>query len=129
MSTDASRPILIDGGRLIDPTQAIDRVARLLIVEGVVAAKDPSDGDLPDDCPRIDADGKIIAPGLIDLGAELREPGNEEDETIESACQRRWPVGSPRCFVAPALILASIRPEPLNLFAKRLPKRGELAFT
>ena len=46
---------------------------------------DPSDGDLPADCHRIDASGRIVAPGLIDLGAELREPGNEEDETIESA--------------------------------------------
>jgi dihydroorotase len=35
----------------------------------------------------IDASGTIVAPGLVDLGAELREPGNEEDETIESASQ------------------------------------------
>ncbi len=77
--------LLITGGRLVDPSQSIDRVVRLLIVDGKIAAKDPSDGDLPSDCQLLDASRKIVAPGLIDLGAELREPGNEEDETIQSA--------------------------------------------
>jgi dihydroorotase len=86
MSSELRRPIVINGGRLVDPLQAIDRVTRLLIVDGKIAAKDPSDDDLPDDCQTIDAGGQIIAPGLVDLGAELREPGNEEDETIQSAC-------------------------------------------
>ena len=40
--------------------------------------------DLPGDCQRIDASGRIVAPGLVDLGVELREPGCEEDETIET---------------------------------------------
>ena len=77
--------MLITDGRVIDPTQGIDRVMRLLIVDGKVAAKDPSDGDLPTDYQLIDARGQIIAPGLVDLGVEMREPGNEEDETIDSA--------------------------------------------
>jgi dihydroorotase len=85
MSRKVPPPILIDRGRVIDPTQGIDRVMRLLISGGKIAAKDPSDGDLPADCQRIDAAGKIVAPGLVDLGAELREPGFEEDETIETA--------------------------------------------
>ncbi len=76
--------IIIENGRLIDPSQGIDRVARLLIFEGKVAAIDPSDGDVPAHCPSIDARGCIVAPGLVDLGAEFREPGNEEDETIQS---------------------------------------------
>jgi dihydroorotase len=77
--------LLIENGRLIDPSQSIDRDARLLIRGGVVAAIDPSDGDLPADCHRLDAGGKIVAPGLVDLGVEMREPGNEQDETIQSA--------------------------------------------
>jgi dihydroorotase len=79
------QPLLIEGGRFVDPSQGIDRVTRLLIVDGKVAAKDPSNGDLPTDLQTINAVGKIVAPGLVDLGAELREPGNEEDETIQSA--------------------------------------------
>ena len=81
---EAKQSWLIEHGRIVDPRQGIDRVGRLLIVDGVVAAMDPGDGDLPADCTRIDARGCIVAPGLVDLAAELGEPGREEDETIES---------------------------------------------
>ncbi len=77
--------LLIKNGRVVDPSQGIDRPARLLINDGRVAAIDPSDGDIPVDASHLDAAGKIVTPGLVDLGAELREPGNEEDETIQSA--------------------------------------------
>ncbi|GAA4466814.1 dihydroorotase [Novipirellula rosea] len=76
--------LLIENGRLIDPSQGVDRQARLLIRGGLVAAIDPSDAEIPADCQRVDASGCIVAPGLVDLGVELREPGNEEDETIQS---------------------------------------------
>jgi dihydroorotase len=79
--------LLIERGRVVDPSQRVDREARLLLIDGLIAAIDPSDGDLPAGCQTLDASGAIIAPGLVDLGAELREPGNEEDETIESASQ------------------------------------------
>ena len=75
---------LIERGRLLCPRQGIDRVARLLLHHGRVAAIDPSDGDLPADVQRVDASGQIVAPGLVDLGCELGEPGGEEDETIDS---------------------------------------------
>ena len=84
MVDPSNNKMLIHGGRLIDPAQDIDRDARLLIVDGRIAAIDPSDGDVPDGCPQLDATGKIVAPGLVDLGAELREPGYESDETIQS---------------------------------------------
>ena len=85
MNQPTQLPLLIEGGRLVDPSQGLDRIVRLLIVDGKVAAKDPADGDLPTDLRTINAAGKIVAPGLIDLGSELREPGNEEDETIHTA--------------------------------------------
>jgi dihydroorotase len=77
-------PLLIEHGRVVDPSQRLDRHARLLLCGGRVAAIDPSDGDLPAGCQRIDASGRMVVPGLIDLGAELRQPGHEEDETIQS---------------------------------------------
>ncbi|WP_442507219.1 dihydroorotase [Novipirellula sp. SH528] len=76
--------LLIENGRLIDPSQGVDRQASLLIRGGLVAAIDPSISQIPAGCQRIDATGCIVAPGLVDLGVELREPGNEEDETIQS---------------------------------------------
>jgi dihydroorotase len=74
--------LLIEHGRIVDPAQAIDRVGRLLIVDGEIAAIDPTEESIPQDVRRIDAGGKIVAPGLVDLATELREPGREEDETI-----------------------------------------------
>ena len=73
--------ILIQNGRVVDPSQGMDRVTNLLVEDGRIAAYDAS----PDGCQRvIDAGGKIVAPGFIDLNAQLREPGCEEDETIET---------------------------------------------
>jgi dihydroorotase len=71
--------LLIHNGRLIDPSQGIDRVTSLLIEDGRVAAYDvsPNGQDVV-----LDAAGKIVSPGLIDMHVHLREPGREEDETI-----------------------------------------------
>ncbi len=77
---------LIENARIIDPAQAWDRVGRLLIHQGKVAALDPLDGDLPENLTRINGTNRIVAPGFIDVGAELGEPGREEDETIASGC-------------------------------------------
>jgi dihydroorotase len=68
------------GGRVLDPAQGLDRVADLWLVDGRVAGV----GDLPHLRPDrdLDAAGKIVCPGLIDLHVHLREPGREEDETI-----------------------------------------------
>jgi len=73
--------ILIQNGRVIDPSQKMDRVTNLLIEDGRIAAYDVASAD---DCEFIDASGKIVAPGLIDIHVHLRDPGREEDETIET---------------------------------------------
>ncbi|MFM9068342.1 MAG: dihydroorotase, partial [Planctomycetota bacterium] len=73
--------LIIRHGRVIDPSQGIDRVTNLLIAGGRIAGFDVE----PSPAERtIDATGMIVAPGLIDLLTELREPGLEEDETIET---------------------------------------------
>ncbi len=73
--------LLIQNGRVIDPSQGLDRVTNLLIEDGRIAGYDVS----PNGQDRIiDAAGKIVSPGLIDMHVHLREPGREEDETIET---------------------------------------------
>ncbi|HND55301.1 MAG TPA: dihydroorotase, partial [Pirellulaceae bacterium] len=72
--------LLIRRGRVIDPSQSFDRRTDLLLVDGRVAAYDAVDAE----AEVIDADGCLVVPGLIDMAVELREPGCEEDETIES---------------------------------------------
>ncbi|MCU0959651.1 MAG: dihydroorotase [Pirellulaceae bacterium] len=73
--------LLIKNGRLIDPSQQLDRVANLLIEGHRIAGVDVPDQSADE---VLDAAGQIVAPGLVDIHTELREPGLEEDETIES---------------------------------------------
>jgi dihydroorotase len=77
--------LLVRGGRVIDPSQGIDRVDDVLVRDGFVVAVGHA-GTQPvgrvDE--TIDAAGLIVSPGLIDMHVHLREPGREEDETIET---------------------------------------------
>lgn len=73
--------LLIENGRVIDPSQNLDRVTSLLIEDGRVAALDATPRG---DEERIDATGRIVAPGLIDMHVHLRDPGFEDDETVET---------------------------------------------
>jgi dihydroorotase len=74
--------LLIQGGRVIDPANGIDRVADV----AVKAGKIQSIGGTPDQ-PRktLDASGRIVCPGLIDPHVHCREPGHEEEETVATA--------------------------------------------
>lgn len=76
--------ILIENGRLVDPSQNIDSVASLYIEGGKIAGIGLPADHLPGNIEKIDAAGRIVAPGLIDMHVHLREPGQEEDETIET---------------------------------------------
>ena len=73
--------ILLRGGRVVDPSQNIDRVADVLLLDGKIEAVGPSLGS-PDDAQVIDTTGRVIAPGLIDLHVHFREPGQEDLETV-----------------------------------------------
>ena len=84
--------IKIQGGRVIDPGR-LDTIADILIEDGeIVALSEPGETDvgspetqLPDSALQvIDAAGKIVCPGLIDMHVHLREPGHEHKETIAS---------------------------------------------
>ncbi|MCI0680727.1 MAG: dihydroorotase [Gemmataceae bacterium] len=70
----------ITNGRVIDPAQDLDRAADLWIQGEAVLAIGPRPDLLPNQV--LDAAGKIVCPGLIDMHVHLREPGREEDETI-----------------------------------------------
>ncbi|TFG47590.1 MAG: dihydroorotase [Candidatus Brocadiia bacterium] len=73
--------MLIKNGRVIDPANGIDQVCDLLIQDGKFAGTGKIDRQAQ---KIIDAAGKIVAPGLIDMHVHFREPGNEEVETIAS---------------------------------------------
>ena len=70
-----SRPIAITGGRVIDPAQGIDRLADVLLKDGLVVAVTDAPGDTPEGYDVVDATGFVVAPGFIDVHTHLREPG------------------------------------------------------
>ncbi len=78
------RTIQITGGRVVDPSQDIDRIADVWLARGRVLAigEGYEEADVV-----IDARGMIVCPGLIDVHVHLREPGNEEDETIATGAK------------------------------------------
>jgi len=73
----------IKNGRLIDPANGIDKVTDLFVADGkVLAIGAVPDGFVAD--TTLDASGLVVAPGLVDLSARLREPGYEYKATLES---------------------------------------------
>ncbi len=77
-----SHSLLIRGGRVIDPANNVDKIADVLIVDGKIAAVGEIENIEAHD--EIDATGKIVAPGLIDMHVHFREPGQEAKEDFLS---------------------------------------------
>ena len=75
--------ILIKGGRVVDPANKLDALMDIRVENGQISkvAK-----DIALTAPTlIDARGKIVAPGIVDMHVHLREPGREDKETVASA--------------------------------------------
>ena len=81
------KTILIRGGRVIDPASSLDAALDVLLRDGKVAAIDaPGQSKLKKDekVEIIEANGLVVAPGLVDIHVHLREPGQVYKETIAS---------------------------------------------
>ena len=79
---------LIKGGRVIDPGK-LDGIMDIFIADGKIVeikTEGLADGEYPE-LKTVDASGKIVIPGLIDMHVHLREPGYEHKETIETGCR------------------------------------------
>ena len=70
--------LLIKGGRVVDPASGRDEVGDVYISDGKISGKKEKADQ------TIDAKGLVVAPGLIDLSARLREPGHETKAGLES---------------------------------------------
>jgi dihydroorotase len=69
--------LVFRGARVIDPASGIDEVRDVVVAQGRIAGAEAGDG-----AEVIDADGLVLAPGLVDLHTHLREPGEEHKETV-----------------------------------------------
>jgi len=86
----SDRPVLLRGGRVVDPSQGLDAVRDLLLSDGKVARISPSgslDGELPEGTEVVECSGLVVTPGLVDVHVHLREPGGEHKETIASGAR------------------------------------------
>ena len=78
--------IFIEGGRVIDPASGLDGVRTVVVRDGVVAEV-AERIERPREARALDARGRWVVPGLIDLHVHLREPGQEYKETVETGAR------------------------------------------
>lgn len=81
-----TRPIVLRGGRILDPSRNVDEIGDILVSDGQIESIgrriSPNE-----DHEVIDCDGLIVSPGFIDVHCHLREPGREDVETIATGAR------------------------------------------
>lgn len=91
--------ILIKNGRVIDPKNGVDAVCDVLVADGAITAVGK---DITESAHEtIDASGLIVTPGLVDMHVHFREPGREDQETIETGSQAALAGGVTSVLVMP----------------------------
>jgi len=75
---------VIRNARLLDPASGRDGTGSILVIDGVIAALDGGNG-APSGATMIDCRGHCLAPGIVDMRVQLREPGAEHMENMVSA--------------------------------------------
>ena len=83
------RPILLANARIVDPSRDLDFAGDLLIADGVIrdAKRGIHAAGVPEGTEIVDCNGRVVAPGLVDMRAFIGEPGAEYRETLASASQ------------------------------------------
>ena len=81
-----NRPLLLRGGRVIDPSRAIDQTADVLVQDGRIAGVGLNLAG-PEGVEVREVHGLAVGPGLVDVHVHLREPGNEDEETVATGAR------------------------------------------
>lgn len=81
------RPTVFAGARIVDPARGLDAVGSVIVAEGRILAAGPEvlNQGSPEGWEVVDAKGKVIVPGLVDMRVFVGEPGHEHRETFASA--------------------------------------------
>ncbi len=110
--------ILFTNARLIDPEAGTDTLGALLVRDGRIAAV-LTEGDLPEARQIIDCDRQCLAPGIVDLGVKISEPGERHKESFSSAGRAAAAGGVTTMITRPDTSLAIDTPETLEFVARR----------
>ncbi|SHM03871.1 dihydroorotase [Roseibium suaedae] len=89
MAKDTATPLVLTNARVIDPARGLDAAGSVILQDGLILAAGPEalNQGAPDGAEIIDCGGAIVAPGLIDMGVSVGEPGHEHRETLASASE------------------------------------------
>lgn len=82
-----SSTVLFRRGRVIDPRNGVDGVRDVLVRDGKVAEVSDAPLPVPPGAEVVEAEGRWVLPGFIDLHVHLREPGEEGKETVLTGCR------------------------------------------
>lgn len=113
------KPLLIHNARLIDPEADSPRDGAVLIAKGRIA--EVFDTPVPEgvDADRLDAGGKSLAPGIVDIGVKVCEPGERHKESYGSAGQAAAAGGVTTMVTRPDTFPAIDTPEVLEFIRRR----------
>jgi dihydroorotase len=116
---------LFTGVRLLDPASGLDSIGELLVRDGVIADFGPALGR-PEGARVIAEPGAVLCPGLVDMRAELGEPGYEYRETIASAAAAAAAGGITTVAALPNSLPAIDDPALVRLLRARGEETGSL---
>ena len=84
MSGNGEKNILIKSGKIIDPGKSREFISDIYIKDGIVSEVKENIKTAKNDAVKIDAKGCLVSPGFVDMHVHLRDPGFEDEETIET---------------------------------------------
>ena len=105
---------LFTNARLIDPEKGTDQIGTLAVKDGVIAAAQGMDG-----ATQIDCDGKCLAPGIVDIGVKVSEPGERHKESFRTAGMAAAAGGVTTIVTRPDTLPAIDTPEVLEFVRRR----------
>ena len=114
---------LLTNARLVDPQEGTVTEGALLVGEGRIAAvlHDPAEirAAAKTAARQVDCDGKVLAPGIVDLGVKICEPGERHKESFRSAGRAAAAGGVTTMITRPDTDPAIDSPEQLEFIARR----------
>ncbi len=108
--------IHFQNARLIDPEAQTDASGSLTVEEGRIVARD---GEAPSGATVIDCNGRALAPGIVDWGVKIGEPGERHKESFRSAGLAAAAGGVTTMIVRPDTLPPIDTPEDLEFVARR----------
>ncbi len=114
---------IFKNARLIDPEAGTDTVGHLVMKDGIIAAITPVSGDVPEKTfpagKVLDCTGLCLAPGIVDIGVKVTEPGERHKESFKSAGRAAAAGGVTTIVTRPDTNPAIDTPEILEFIARQ----------